>query len=83
MLCAERKTGVLPPGNGKKGGLPMDTLVELYDKEPLENVLAGLYFFPKRVVYLCDGRASSIRKEACGGALFQSRGRMWKRGSII
>ena len=53
----------------------MDTLVELYDKEPLENVLAGCIFCPKRVVYLCDGRDSSLRKEraAC----------MWKRGSII
>ena len=28
----------------------MDTLVELYDKEPLENVLAGCIFCPKRVV---------------------------------
>lgn len=25
----------------------MDTLVELYDKEPLENVLAGCIFCPQ------------------------------------
>ena len=52
----------------------MDTLVELYDKEPLENVLAGCIFCPKRVVYLCDGRDSSLRKERAVGRLFQSRG---------
>ena len=52
----------------------MDTLVELYDKEPLENVLAGCIFCPKRVVYLCDERDSSLRKERAVGRLFQSRG---------
>ena len=52
----------------------MRTLVELYDKEPLENVLAGCIFCPKRVVYLCDERDSSLRKERAVGRLFQSRG---------
>ena len=60
----------------------MDTLVELYDKEPLENVLAGCIFCPKRVVYLCDGRDSSLRKERAG-ACSKAAACMWKRGSII
>ena len=52
----------------------MHTLVELYDKEPLENVLAGCIFRPARVVYLCDERDSSLRKERAVGRLFESRG---------
>ena len=59
-------------GNAQ-GGF-MRTLVELYDKEPLENVLAGCIFCRKRVVYLCDERDSSLRKERAVGRLFQSRG---------
>ncbi|MBQ9409641.1 MAG: DUF1887 family protein [Clostridia bacterium] len=31
----------------------METLIELYDERPLENVLSPQVFMPKRVVYIC------------------------------
>lgn len=31
----------------------MDTLIELYDERPLENVLGVEMFRPARVVYIC------------------------------
>ena len=50
------------------------TIVELYDKEPVENVLAACAFQPERVVYVCDKRDSSLRKEMAVTRLFKSRG---------
>ena len=32
----------------------MDTLIELYDERPMENVLATDMFQPKRTVYICE-----------------------------
>ena len=52
----------------------MKTLVELYDKEPLENVLSACIFKPRMVVYICDARDSSMRKETAVDRLFKSRG---------
>lgn len=53
---------------------PLKTLVELYDKEPLENVLTACIFKPEMVVYICDERDSSMRKETAVDRLFKSRG---------
>ncbi len=52
----------------------LKTLVELYDKEPLENVLSACIFQPEMVVYICDERDSSMRKETAVDRLFKSRG---------
>ena len=52
----------------------MKTIVELYDKEPLENVLSACVFEPDMVVYICDARDSSLRKEIAVERLFKSRG---------
>ena len=40
----------------------METLIELYDERPLENVLAAEIFRPARVVYICPGRIASNQK---------------------
>ena len=37
----------------------METLIELYDERPLENVLGVDMFHPKRVVYICTGNVAS------------------------
>ncbi len=37
----------------------METIIELYDERPLENVLAVDMFHPKRVVYICPDRIAS------------------------
>ena len=37
----------------------METLIELYDERPLENVLGVDMFHPKRVVYICPGSFAS------------------------
>ena len=50
------------------------TLVELYDKEAVENVLGACIFEPEMVVYICDERDSSMRKETAVDRLFKSRG---------
>lgn len=52
----------------------MKTIVELYDKEPLENILSACVFEPDMVVYICDARDSSLRKETAVERLFKSRG---------
>ena len=36
----------------------METLIELYDERPLENVLAAEMFRPRRVVYICPESAA-------------------------
>ena len=40
-------------------GTVMETLIELYDERPLENVLGVDMFHPKRVVYICPGSVAS------------------------
>ena len=52
----------------------MKTIVELYDKEPLENILSACAFEPEMVVYICDARDSSLRKETAVERLLKSRG---------
>ena len=37
----------------------METLIELYDERPLENVLGVEMFHPRRVVYICPDTVSS------------------------
>lgn len=51
----------------------MQTLIELYDKEPLENVLATCIFEPEILVFICDERDNSMRKERAVGRLLQNR----------
>lgn len=42
----------------------METLVELFDKEPVENIYAAAAFNPKRVVYIGDaGLMTAARQE--------------------
>ena len=44
----------------------METLIELYDERPLENVLGAEMFRPKRVVYICPeavARDQSLHKK--------------------
>ena len=36
----------------------METLIELFDERPLENVLGAEMFWPKRVVYICPESAA-------------------------
>ena len=45
----------------------MQTLIELYDERPLENVLGVEVFRPQRVVYICpEGVASDqIGRASC------------------
>lgn len=50
------------------------TLVELYDKEPVENVLAACVFEPALVVYVCDITDNSLRKETAVYRLLKSKG---------
>lgn len=50
------------------------TLVELYDKQPIENVIGACCFEPELVVYICDKRDSSLRREMAVVRLLASRG---------
>ena len=52
----------------------MNTIVELYDKEPLENVLSACIFQPEMVVYVCDVKDNTLRKERAVYRFFRSRG---------
>ncbi len=53
----------------------METLIELYDERPLENILGAEMFRPKRVVYICpDGAARSAALHAGLRAYFSRRG---------
>ena len=40
----------------------METLIELYDDRPLENVLGVETFHPRRVVYVCPDSAFQDRR---------------------
>lgn len=54
----------------------MQTLIELYDERPLENVLGVDMFLPERVVYICpEGVASDARLQKKLRAYFRHRGR--------
>ena len=80
IACGHFGVNILPtrPPNGMikavREECPLKTLVELYDKEPLENVLTACIFKPEMVVYICDERDSSMRKETAVDRLFKSRG---------
>jgi len=53
----------------------METLIELFDQRPLENVLGAEMFRPKRVVYICPefaARGAAIQKKM--RAYFRHRG---------
>lgn len=53
----------------------IQTLIELYDERPLENVLAAEMFHPRRVVYVCpDAVASDGTLRDKLTAYFQHRG---------
>lgn len=49
-------------------------LIELFDRDPVENVLAACIFQPEIVVYLCDERDSAFFKESAIYRLFKHRG---------
>lgn len=51
----------------------MRVLVELFDKEPIENVLGACAFKPELVVYLCDARDATLFKESAIYRLFKLR----------
>ncbi len=40
----------------------METLIELYDERPLENVLGAEMFHPSRIIYICPDRIASDQK---------------------
>ncbi len=53
----------------------METLIELYDRRPLENILGAEVFRPKRVVYICPedvARNAALHKQL--RAFFSRRG---------
>lgn len=53
----------------------MQTLIELYDERPLENVLGVEMFRPKKVVYICpEGAASDQRLQKKLREYFRHRG---------
>ena len=51
----------------------MKTLIELYDEEPLNNVLAAETFRPEKTVFLCPPEVSDRHRDALR-AYFKSRG---------
>ncbi|MFV0353014.1 MAG: hypothetical protein ACK5JF_12030 [Oscillospiraceae bacterium] len=51
----------------------MRTLVELLDKEPIENVIGSCVFQPEIVVFLCDASDSTFFKESAIYRLFKRR----------
>lgn len=52
----------------------MRVLIELFDRDPVENVLSACIFKPEIVVYLCDERDSAFFKESAIYRLFKHRG---------
>ena len=40
----------------------MQTLIELYDERPLENVLGVEMFHPERVVYICPENVAGDKR---------------------
>ena len=52
----------------------MQTLIELIDERPLENVLGVEMFRPSRVVYICPEGSSNRHTRRQLGAYFQHRG---------
>ena len=52
----------------------MNVLVELYDKEPVENILSACIFRPELVVFVCDVKDNTLRKERAVYRFFQSHG---------
>lgn len=40
----------------------METLIELYDERPVENVLASEVFRPKRTIFLCPGEVAQNKR---------------------
>ena len=40
----------------------MKTLVELFDSEPIENILAIRVFRPENAVFVCDEKISARKK---------------------
>ena len=53
----------------------METLIELLDRRPLENILGAEVFHPKRVVYICPefaARSAALHKKM--RAYFERRG---------
>lgn len=51
----------------------MRVLVELFDKEPIENILGTCIFEPEIVVFICDQRDSSLVKESAVYRLLRHR----------
>ncbi|MDL2323682.1 hypothetical protein LJC61_00835 [Ruminococcaceae bacterium OttesenSCG-928-A16] len=51
----------------------MRVLVELFDKNPIENVLGACAFKPDLIVYLCDVRDATVFKESAIYRLFKMR----------
>ena len=62
----ERRTSAIPHKPNllpiRKGGPALETLIELYDERPLENVLGPEVFRPRRVVYICPDAAYSDKR---------------------
>lgn len=52
----------------------MRVLVELFDKEPIENLIGSCIFAPELVVFLCDARDAALFKEQNVYRLLRRRG---------
>lgn len=57
----------------RKGCLALRVLIELLDRDPIENVLGACIFQPEIVVFLCDKNASLLKKESAVYRLFRKR----------
>ena len=53
----------------------MQTLIELFDERPLENVLGGEMFRPERIIYVCPSDFRDVKNiQDKLGAFFRHRG---------
>ena len=52
----------------------MKTLIELFDKEPVENIYAAAAFSPERVVYVGDAALMTPVRQECIRRYFARRG---------
>ena len=65
LSTLERRLGILYNKIRKtnRGAAVMDTLVELFDKEPVENIYAAVALQPKQVVYIGDSRLMTAGRQ--------------------
>ncbi|MEG2053794.1 MAG: hypothetical protein RR052_02530 [Oscillospiraceae bacterium] len=55
----------------------METLVELFDNEPIKNILACRIFKPQTVLFICDDKVSQQKKDVTSRMLEN-----WELGNV-